>query len=163
MARDQGLNAFGRRLLNTVIGTLGERLLAREFDGGGPRGGDAQRFAQLFAVAGHDCNFTPSSRSCNVEQLLFHSIGGEDHAVHGLALAAMRSNCITVVELAIIHRQRTAIFELNAPAVHVADLHQFAIRGAEVRIPAIACKQEPVPGNFAYRAQPFQLFKSLFG
>ena len=64
---------------------------------------------------------------------------------HRLALAAMGSNGIAVIELAIVLRQCTAILKLNATIFYIAHLHQFAIGGPEIRIPAIACQQQAIP------------------
>ena len=81
-------------------------LFPRQFGCRWPRCGDTEQVAQLLTVTGDHDNFLAATRCPDVEQLLLHSIGGENHRIHGLSLAAMRGDSIAVIELVVIGRQR---------------------------------------------------------
>jgi hypothetical protein len=106
VARGRRFGPLRSHMLKAVLrGQRGMRQLSRQFYGGWTRRGDTERFSQLIAVTGHNGDFTPAPQSAHVKQFLLHGIGGQNHAVNSLALAAVSSDCIAVIELAMVRRQ----------------------------------------------------------
>jgi hypothetical protein len=79
---------------------------------------------------------------CDVEQLLFHRVGGYDHTINGFPLAAVRSDRVPVIEVPIVRGKGPSILKPDSPVFDTPNSDQLSIRGAEIGVLAVAGKQE---------------------
>ena len=72
-----------------------------------------------------------------IKQFFAHAVRRHDHGIHGLAVTAMRSHRIAMVELPVIRRENAAVLEVDAAWFEARDRGQLAVGGAKAKFTAI--------------------------